>query len=99
MRARQYLHHRAHHKDQALFGAKGGQGQDRDSCPLLPPAAAHDTDSLQSQLAMAKSLLDCQSSRPSDIFALLDILLSPLDALSVIASGYCFDSAFGDSIK
>ena len=99
MRARQYLHHRAHYKEHILFGTIGGQGQDGGSCPLPPADAAHDTDSLQSQLATAKSLLDCQSSRPNDIFAFRDILSSPLDALSDIASGYCFDSAFDYSIK
>jgi len=40
------------------------------------------TDTLDAQLAMAKSLLDCQPSRPNDLFAFRDQLSSSPDAFT-----------------
>jgi hypothetical protein len=54
----------------------------------VQPVAQHygkagiNTDTLQSQLEVAKSLSDCQPSKPSDIHSFRDILSSSPDAFS-----------------
>jgi len=60
------------------------------------------TDTVDAQLAMAKSLsyCQCQPSRPKDIFAFRDILSSIPDAFTdLLKLVHCFDTSGDNSLK